>query len=70
MGTIGLSMFLQLLVVFFQNSKKGFGRLLKESFFVVSGLKTPVDAYRVAVGANKEEDVMFDPLMEMMYTKR
>ncbi|GMH92687.1 hypothetical protein TrST_g1792 [Triparma strigata] len=68
-GTIGLSMFLQLLVVFFQNSKKGFGRLLKESFFVVSGLKTPVDAYRVAVGADKEEDVMFDPLMEMMYTK-
>ncbi|GMH81209.1 hypothetical protein TL16_g08858 [Triparma laevis f. inornata] len=68
-GTIVLSFFLQLVVVAFQNAKKGWGRLTQEAFFVISGLKTPVDAYRVAIGAEKEEQVMFDPLMEMMYTK-
>ena len=68
-GSIGLSMILQVVVVLFQNRKKFLSRIVKECIYVVSGLKAPVDAYKVAMGSEKEMDSFFDPLMEMTYSK-
>lgn len=68
-GSVGLSMVLQMIVVLFQNRRFEAPRILLECFFVVTGLKAPVDAYKVAIGSEKEDGTFFDPLMEMTYTK-
>ena len=44
-------------------------RILKECLIVLTGCKAPVDAYRVAMGAEKEADTQFDPMTEMTLTK-
>ena len=62
-------MALQIIVVLFQNRNFDAGRILLECSFVVTGLKAPVDAYKVAMGSEKEDGTFFDPLMEMTYSK-
>ena len=44
-------------------------RILKESLIVLIGAKAPVDAYRVAMGAEQEKDTEFDPMTEMTFSK-
>ncbi|GMH94195.1 hypothetical protein TL16_g12834 [Triparma laevis f. inornata] len=59
----------QLLIVFVQNSKKGVSRVLKETCVVLVGLKSPLDAYRVAMGAEQEKDCFMDPMTELTCCK-
>ena len=66
---IGTSVFLMLFVVWAQNRKMGWKRLLREMVPVVVGLKPAVDAFRVASGAKIEEGQAFDPLAEMTYVR-
>ena len=42
---------------------------MKESGFVLTGMKMPWDAYRIASGAEQEKDTEFDPMTEMTFTK-
>ncbi|GMH64810.1 hypothetical protein TL16_g04049 [Triparma laevis f. inornata] len=63
------SIALQLLGVVFQNRKKGMLRILKEMVYVFTSLKAPVDASRVAMGAEKEKDTEMDPMTEMTLSK-
>ncbi|GMH93230.1 hypothetical protein TL16_g12570 [Triparma laevis f. inornata] len=60
---------LQLMVVVIQNRKKGVRRILKEMAYVITGLKAPLDAYRVASGAEQEKDTEIDAMTEMTYCK-
>ncbi|GMI18146.1 hypothetical protein TrLO_g4614 [Triparma laevis f. longispina] len=48
LGSLASSIFLQLIIAFLQNFKMGPLRLLREFFIVLTGMKSPVDAYRVA----------------------
>ncbi|GMH67107.1 hypothetical protein TrLO_g1849 [Triparma laevis f. longispina] len=69
LASLAASIALQLLLVYIQNSKKGVRRILKEMAIVVTGLKSPVDAYRVASGAEQENDTEFYPMTEMTFSK-
>ena len=69
LASLATSIVLQLIVVLGQNRKKGILRILKEMAYVFTGLKAPLDAYRVASGAEQEKDTAVDPMTEMMYTK-
>ena len=44
-------------------------RILKECLIVLTGSKSPVDAYRVAMGAEQEKDTLMDPMTEMAFSK-
>jgi len=61
-------MFLQIIGVLAQNSKKSRSEKLREIFFVVTFLKPAVDAYRVATG-HEDEQLNFSPLQEMALSK-
>ncbi|GMH72745.1 hypothetical protein TL16_g05998 [Triparma laevis f. inornata] len=63
------AMFLQLVLVFSQHKHQGFFRVMREGFWVLTGLKTTADAYRVATAQQKEHGSMMDPLEEMTYSK-
>ena len=63
------SIAIQPLLVVMQNRKKGVIRILKETAIVLTGMKAPVDAYRVASGAEQEKDTEVSPMTEMMYAK-
>ena len=69
LASLSSSVGLQLMFVALQNRKKGFLRIVKEIMIVLTGLKGPWDAYRVAIGAEQEEDTLLDPMMEMTCTK-
>ena len=56
-------------MVVLQYRKKRFIRILKECLIVLMGGKAPVDAYRVAMGAEKEKDTTLDPMAEMTFSK-
>ena len=68
-SSIATCMFFQLILVVVQYSKKGFGRILREAVFVVTGMKAPRDAFKVASGHMKEEDTLVDPMMEYIGAK-
>ena len=55
LASLVISTFLQLVIVIFQNKKKGILRIVKESIIVLTGFKGPLDAYRVAIGAEQEK---------------
>jgi hypothetical protein len=42
---------------------------MKEVAIVLVGMKAPWDAYRIAIGEEKEENATVDPLMEMTFNK-
>jgi hypothetical protein len=69
LASLSASIGFQLLMVAIQNRKKGLLRILKECFIVLAGFKAPVDAYRVAMGAEQEKDTDLDPMMEMTFSK-
>lgn len=64
-----ISLLCQLLVVFLQYRERGALRIMREAMIVVFGLKAPVDAYRVASGAEQEKGTQFEPMIEMTYHK-
>ena len=53
LASIGISICFQLMVVIYQNRKKGIMWCAKEMLIVLTGMKAPWDAYRVASGASK-----------------
>ena len=66
---LGTSMFIMLFIVWVQNHKMGWKRVLVEMIPVVVGLKPAVDAYRIAAGAEIEEGQSFDPLTELTFCR-
>ncbi|GMH65348.1 hypothetical protein TL16_g04176 [Triparma laevis f. inornata] len=69
LASLTTSIVLQLMVMAMQNRKKGVRRILKKMAYVITGLKAPLDAYRVANGAEQEKDTELDPMTEMTYGK-
>ncbi|GMH61833.1 hypothetical protein TrLO_g9120 [Triparma laevis f. longispina] len=69
LASLVASIVLQLLIVLIQNRRKGVNKLTRESLVVLTGMKAPWDAYRVACGAEQEKDTEIDPLMEMVFSK-
>ena len=69
LASLSASIGLQLMVVVIQNRKKGIFRILKECLIVLTGSKAPVDAYKIAMGAEQEKDTLIDPMTEMTANK-
>ncbi|GMH91106.1 hypothetical protein TL16_g11959 [Triparma laevis f. inornata] len=69
LASLAAHIFLQMIIVWMQNRKKGALRIMKETFIVVIGMKAPWDAYKVASGAEHEKDTQVDPLVEMSMSK-
>jgi hypothetical protein len=66
---LGTCILLQLLISYGQNKKKGKPRMLKDTLLVMTGLKAGVDAFRVASGAEMQENEAVDAVTELMGTK-
>ena len=66
---IGISFFIQLIIVIGQNIKRTGLPLVKEIFILLTCLKPAVDAYRVGVGSEKKLNATFSPVVEMMFGK-
>jgi len=65
LASLALSIGIQMLVVWIQNSNLGMKKVLCEWFPILIGYKPAVDAYRVATGAKQEVGAAFDPMFEM-----
>ncbi|GMI28630.1 hypothetical protein TeGR_g11984 [Tetraparma gracilis] len=68
LGCILGSILLQLFVVWIQNGAKP-THLLRDVFFVITGLKAGVDAVKVASGSEMEEHHLFSAHMELIANK-
>ena len=66
---IGAALLIQLLVVFGQNKKRGWKVVAYEMLIVVGMIKPAIDAMRVASGEPQAERTLFDPSMELTFTK-
>jgi hypothetical protein len=62
---VSLCMVLQLLVVWFQNSKGPRSGLIREVLFTLLALKPGVDAFRVANDEEQPAFALWDPQMEL-----
>ena len=69
LASLMTSLGLQLIMVFCQNRKKGIRRIMQEMLIVLIGLKAPLDAFRVASGADHENGLLLDPMTEMTFSK-
>lgn len=69
MISIGISLALQVFLIFMQNRKRGKRVVLRECLFVVTFVKPGVDVWRVSHGNKQEPLTIFDPLVEMIYTR-
>ena len=69
LGSLLFSISMQSAVVLFQNRKKGLAKIVKEMFIVLTGMKAPWDAYRVAIGVEQDSNTMLTPFMELTYSK-
>lgn len=65
---IGLTMIMQILLAYGQNSKK-FSNFLKDSAFIMIGFKPALDAYKVGSGVEKRDHQIMGPLIEMSVCK-
>ncbi|GMH81378.1 hypothetical protein TL16_g08911 [Triparma laevis f. inornata] len=65
---IGLTIFIQILVAYAQNSKK-LTHFLPDTACILTGFKPALDAYRVGSGVEKEEYQFLTPLAEMTVCK-
>jgi hypothetical protein len=68
-GTIGLNMLLQIVLVVYQNKHRGQRVVVYEVGFVVCFLKPVVDAFHVASGHGQLAGAPLDPMMEMITSK-
>jgi hypothetical protein len=66
---VGLSLSVQLLVVWGQNRKGPRSVMLKEMLIVLSGIAPGVHAMRVANGSEKSEHAPMEPEMELTFTR-
>ncbi|GMI02548.1 hypothetical protein TrVE_jg10594 [Triparma verrucosa] len=69
LGSLIASFGLQLFISIFQNHKLGVLKIIRESLYVLLGMKAAVDAYRVAIGAKKEKGSVFPPMLELSFGK-
>ena len=69
LASVCVALFLHLLLVYMTYVKKGAKRVMKESLIVVTGMKAPWDAYKVAAGKEKEKDTYVDPMLELTGSK-
>mmetsp|Transcript_23176 Transcript_23176/g.43548 ORF Transcript_23176/g.43548 Transcript_23176/m.43548 type:complete len:1049 (-) Transcript_23176:44-3190(-) len=69
LGSLIASFGLQLFISIFQNHKLGVMKIIRESLYVLLGMKAAVDAYRVAIGAKKEKGSVFPPMLELSFGK-
>ncbi|GMH92016.1 hypothetical protein TrST_g565 [Triparma strigata] len=68
-ASLTMSMGLQVLWVLIQYRKTELRRQTREILVVLTGMKAAADAYRVAMGAEKEKNTEIDPMTEMTFTK-
>ena len=66
---IGLTMGVQILVAYANNSKRASSYFIKDTICILTGFKPALDAYRVGSGMEKEESQLVAPLQEMTYCK-
>jgi len=69
MAFIGVSTLIQLLAVYGQNKKRGMKVVAYEAMLVLTMVKPAIDARRVANGNVKIDETLFDPVLELIYTK-
>jgi len=69
MAMLVVSLNLQVFMTVFQNYQRGLVAVLTEILFILIGIKPGVDAYRVAMGHEKSEGALVDPLYELAATK-
>jgi hypothetical protein len=69
LGMLLLSLFLQLCVCIVQNRRMKPKVVLREIVIVLAGLKSGFDAYRISSGAEIHRGQVFDPKMDMVFTK-
>jgi len=65
---ISTNMFVQLVCVVAQYSKKGLPAILSEALLTLFFLRPAVDAYRISTN-HEDEEVNFEPLFEMIANK-
>ena len=68
-GFIAASLFIQLILVYGQNRKKGMKAITYEAMVVLLLIKPAVDCHRVANGDVQEENSLVDYQMELTFTK-
>jgi hypothetical protein len=69
LASLVVSIGIQMIFVWLQNSKLGMTRVLREWIPILFGYKPAVDAYRVATGAKQEVGTAIDPMFEMSTMK-
>ena len=65
---IGLTMFIQILISYAQNSK-AMKHFFQDTVCILIGFKPALDAYKVGSGAEQEDHQLFSPLTEMTCCK-
>ena len=65
----GVSLLIQLIIVYVQNHKKGMKKVAYEVLTVILFIKPAVDAFRVANGTETEEGSAVEPMAELVTTK-
>ena len=66
---LGANVILNLVISYMQNRRRGWKAVAFDWLLVLSYLKPGVDAWKVASGADHEENAMFDPKFELTYCK-
>mmetsp|Transcript_3124 Transcript_3124/g.6299 ORF Transcript_3124/g.6299 Transcript_3124/m.6299 type:complete len:652 (+) Transcript_3124:124-2079(+) len=69
MSMVATSLSLQTVISIVQNKKLGLKRICVELFFVMTGLRPALDAYRVAKQKEREKGQPFEPFLELMITR-
>ena len=69
LASLAVSFGIQIFMVWVQNRKLGFKKVLKECIPIFSGFKPALDAYRITQGEKQEAGQAFDPLVEMTFIK-
>jgi len=69
LGMLGANLFCNLVTSYFQSRRRGWKAVTKDWLFGLSHLKPGVDAWKVASGADHEENAMFDPKFELTFCK-
>lgn len=66
---LAVSTVVQMLIVYLQNKRRGWGIIIREFILVFSCLKPAVDAYRVIRGGDVDPLLVLEPLQEVAFCK-